>query len=46
MKMIEFQKLAYSYKTIEEIEAMTPEEYSEFLAWGDDFQLEADGYTE
>ena len=25
----------YRFKTMEEIEAMSPEEYSKFLAWGD-----------
>jgi len=25
----------YRFKTMEEIEAMSPEEYSVFLAWGD-----------
>jgi hypothetical protein len=44
MKMIEFDVTVYPFKTMEEIEAMTPEEYSEFLAWGE--PEEADGYTE
>jgi hypothetical protein len=34
----------YRFKTMEEIEAMSPEEYSVFLAWGD--PQEDDGDTE
>lgn len=35
MTELEFEVL-YPFKTMEQIESMSDEEYSEFLAWGDD----------
>jgi len=41
MMTTEFEfEILYPYKTMEQIESMSAEEYSEFLAWGDSIDEE------